>query len=95
MNLREQEYEGVRESVALFCRVHKLYDGHIGDCKHCGKRVYWGRNRNGRWAPPFESMALGFVCPGQWVLHQSRCPHYRGALGERIDATPRLIKKPK
>jgi hypothetical protein len=94
MNPQEHQLQAnVRESLIRFCRVHKLYDGHLGPCKYCGKTVYWGRNRNGKSAPPFESFLIGAAQPGEWVHHRTRCPHFVGAIGRPIDPTPRLIKK--
>jgi hypothetical protein len=93
MNLQEHRQEHIRESLVHFCRVHQLYDGHLGTCDYCNQVVYWGRNRNGRWAPPFESMVRGDARPGEWVRHRERCPHVVGVLGMRTDLRPRLIKK--
>lgn len=94
MELQEhQQQEYVRESLTRFCSVQKLYDGRLGPCAYCGKIVYWGRNRNGNWAPPFESMVLGDARPGEWVRHRTRCRHFVGALGIPTDLRSRLVKR--
>ena len=48
---------------------YDYFRSHLGNCRFCGRRVYWVWDHRGFWAPPFECWVDG-TPRGLWVRHR-------------------------